>query len=160
LRCTGSGWIRCGGWSRPGNPLKDVRALPPLESADGECREVAAHPRIVVTGVERQFGPAYTAEFLQILTQRSPAARFVWLMGSDLLTSSTAGTAGRRSPRPVPIAVFNRPGHLARRCPGAPPRRLRATGWTSRTRRCSPTWRRRPGHILTGPRTAGLVHRR
>jgi nicotinate-nucleotide adenylyltransferase len=137
-----------------GQSAKDVRALPPLESRVAVAAEVAAHPRIVVTGVERQLRTRYTADFLQILTQRSPAARFVWLMGSDLLTQFHRWDRWRDIAAAVPIAVFNRPGHLAAPLSGAPPRRLLATGWTSRTRRCSPTWRRRPGHILTGPRTA------
>lgn len=97
----------------PGNPLKDVRALPALESRMRFAAEVAAHPRIVVTGVEVQFRTRYTADLLAKLTERSPAARFVWLMGSDLLAQFHRWDRWHEIAAAVPIAVFNRPGHLA-----------------------------------------------
>ena len=97
----------------PGNPLKDVRALPPLEHRMAIAAEVAAHPRIVVTGVERQFRTRYTADFLRSLRERSAQGRFVWLMGSDLLTQFHRWGRWMDIAAAVPIAVFNRPGHLA-----------------------------------------------
>ena len=96
----------------PGNPLKDVRALPPLEHRMTRAAEVAAHPRIVVTGVEQEFRTRYTADLLQILKRRAPATRFVWLMGSDLLAQFHRWDSWRDIAKTAPIAVVNRPGHL------------------------------------------------
>ena len=96
----------------PGNPLKTARGLPPLEQRMAGAAEVAAHPRIVVTGAEESFRTRYTADFLDILTRRAPATRFVWVMGSDLLAQFHRWERWRDIAAAVPIAVVNRPGHL------------------------------------------------
>lgn len=96
----------------PGNPLKDIRALPPLEQRMTGAAQVAAHPRIVVTGAEKKFRTRYTADLLDILKRRAPHTRFVWLMGSDLLAQFHRWDRWRDIARTVPIAVVNRPGHL------------------------------------------------
>jgi nicotinate-nucleotide adenylyltransferase len=96
----------------PGNPLKDVRALPPLDTRMARAAQVAAHPRIVVTGVEGEFRTRYTADLLDLLARRAPATRFVWLMGSDLLAQFHRWDRWRDIANSVPIAVVNRPGHL------------------------------------------------
>ena len=69
----------------PGNPLKNNEALPPLERRITACRKLAGHPRILVTGVERELGTHYTANTIAALKRRAPGVRFVWLMGADNL---------------------------------------------------------------------------
>jgi nicotinate-nucleotide adenylyltransferase len=97
----------------PGNPLKDVRALPPLEQRMHAAAQVAAHPRIVVTGIEAELRTRYTADLIRALRQRAPAVRFVWVMGSDNLAQFHHWDRWREIAAEIPIAVVNRPGHLA-----------------------------------------------
>jgi len=96
----------------PGNPLKKNGSLPALTARMQAAAEVAAHPRIVVSGAEAIFRTRYTADLIQILKEREPATRFVWIMGSDSLTDFHRWEDWRRLASSVPIAVVNRPRSL------------------------------------------------
>lgn len=95
------------------NPLKDGRELAPIAERAARAAAIAAHPRIAVTCVEQAFGTRYTADFIRILRQRAPSAGFVFIMGSDNLTTFHHWERWREIAESVPIAVFNRPGSLA-----------------------------------------------
>lgn len=95
----------------PGNPLKEVSALRPLEARIAEAARIAAHPRIQVTAVEADIGVSRTRDTLRFLVRRCPTARFVWLMGADNLASFHRWHAWREIARTVPIAVVDRPGY-------------------------------------------------
>ena len=97
----------------PGNPLKEIAALPPLAERLARAARVAAHPRIVVSGVEAEVGSRYTADLIELLRKRAAAVRFVWVMGSDNLAQFHHWERWREIAAAVPIAVVNRPGHLA-----------------------------------------------
>ena len=71
----------------PGNPLKDAGKLPDLEARIEVAREVAHHPKIVVTGFEAGRPSAYTVDTIGFLKRRYPSVDFVWLMGADNLAS-------------------------------------------------------------------------
>ena len=98
----------------PGNPLKNNRALPPLEARIDACREMAGHPRIVVTGVERELGTFYTVDTIAALKRRAPTTRFVWLMGADNLIQFDRWGGWRRIAGMIPFAVIDRPGATVR----------------------------------------------
>jgi nicotinate-nucleotide adenylyltransferase len=97
----------------PGNPLKDVAELPPLQKRMQRAAEVAASPRILVTGVEAALRTRYTADLIEALERRAASARFVWIMGSDNLNQFHRWEKWREIAAAVPIAVVNRPGSLA-----------------------------------------------
>ena len=97
----------------PGNPLKDVTALPPQARRMAAAAEIAAHPRIMISGAERGFRTRYTADLIRILTARTPTVRFVWIMGSDNLAQLHRWERWQDIAWSVPIAVVNRPGFLA-----------------------------------------------
>ena len=97
----------------PGNPLKDIAALPPAAERMRRAAEIAAHPKIVVSGAERVFKTRYTADLIAILKRRAPTVRFVWVMGSDNLAQFHLWEDWREIAHSVPIAVINRPGFLA-----------------------------------------------
>jgi len=97
----------------PGNPLKEAHGLKPLAERMDAAARCAAHPRLVVTGIEARWNLRYTADFLARLTARDPATRFVFLMGGDNLASFDEWEAWREIAAMTPIAVMPRPGSLA-----------------------------------------------
>jgi nicotinate-nucleotide adenylyltransferase len=94
----------------PGNPLKDVRELPPLEVRIDAARRLANHPRIHVTGVEAHVGTRFTRDTLRELRRRCPGVHFVWVMGADNLPEFHRWRDWRTIARTVPIAVVDRGG--------------------------------------------------
>jgi len=94
----------------PGNPLKDARELPSLAARMAACRKLAAHPRIVVSGVEAQIRTRFTYDTLRYLRLRCPGVRFVWIMGADNLLHFHRWRHWREIARLAPIAVIDRPG--------------------------------------------------
>jgi nicotinate-nucleotide adenylyltransferase len=94
----------------PGNPLKDTRDLAPLESRIARAREMARHPRIVVTGLEAGIGVRFTYDTIRYLLIRCPGVRFVWIMGADNLRSFHRWQNWREIAGLVPIAVVDRLG--------------------------------------------------
>jgi nicotinate-nucleotide adenylyltransferase len=94
----------------PGNPLKASATQPSLEKRVAAAREVAHHPRIVVTGFEGAKRSHYTVDTLKFLKQRFPGVHFVWLMGADNLAELHHWRDWPELFRLAPIAVFDRPG--------------------------------------------------
>ena len=94
----------------PGNPLKSKGELAALAERIARARDVAADPRIVVTGFEAALPNAYTAETLAFLRRRLPAVRFVWVMGGDNLAQIHRWRRWREIFHLMPVAVMDRPG--------------------------------------------------
>lgn len=94
----------------PGNPLKDIRKLPPLNERIACAREVAASPLIDVTGIEAVLGTRFTYDTVTRLAQRFSAVRFVFLMGADNLMEFHRWRRWRELAGLVPMAVIDRPG--------------------------------------------------
>lgn len=98
----------------PGNPLKNNTALPPLKARLQAACAMAGHPRIVVTGLERDFGTHYTVDTLRALLQRAPQTRFVWLMGADNLAQFARWGGWKNIASMVPLCVVDRPRYTLR----------------------------------------------
>jgi nicotinate-nucleotide adenylyltransferase len=96
----------------PGNPLKKNGSLPPLAARMQAAAEIAAHPRIGISGAEAIFRTRYTEDLIRILKARDPTTRFVWIMGSDSLTDFHRWENWQTIASLVPIAVVNRPRSL------------------------------------------------
>lgn len=94
----------------PGNPFKDVHDLPPIGERIESARRVAAHPRIVVTGVEQTLGSRFTYDILAALRRRCATQHLVLIMGADAFAELHCWKYWRRIVRLVPIAVVDRPG--------------------------------------------------
>lgn len=102
----------------PQNPLKPVQGMAPLDQRMRLAKTVAAHPRILVTDLERRQATQYTAATLGKLAARFGQTRFVWLMGADNLTQIPAWQHWTRIFDTVPIAVFDRPTYSLRALSG------------------------------------------
>jgi nicotinate-nucleotide adenylyltransferase len=94
----------------PGNPLKDTSGLSPLEERIAAAKEIAKHPRIVVTGLEARIGARYTYDTLKYLKAHCRGVDFVWIMGADNLRSFHRWENWRDIASMVPIAVVDRLG--------------------------------------------------
>ena len=95
----------------PGNPLKDIRELPPLEQRLVNTAAVMDHPRIDITGIEAKANTHFTAETLDWLTTRTKGARFVWLMGADNLKQFHKWQRWQDILQKIPVAIIDRPGY-------------------------------------------------
>lgn len=98
----------------PGNPLKDVGALPPIADRLAAVRAVAGRGRAVVTDLEARLGTRYTADLLIRLTAMMPRVRFVLVIGADNWAGFHRWGGWRTIARLVPIAVIDRPGSTYR----------------------------------------------
>lgn len=98
----------------PQNPLKPTRGMAPLAERLEGARRLAAHPRIRVTDIEREFGTRYTADTIRTLRRRFPRARFVWIMGADNLIQIARWENWPAIFSTVPVAILDRPTYSLR----------------------------------------------
>lgn len=94
----------------PGNPLKDVHALPPVAERLAAVRRLARHPRAVVTDLEARLGTRYTVDLVRRLVSLRPGVRFVLVIGADNWAGFHRWGGWRDIARLVAIAVVDRPG--------------------------------------------------
>jgi nicotinate-nucleotide adenylyltransferase len=108
----------------PGNPLKDVSALPDLAARISAAQQVARDPRIVVTGIEAEFHTRYTVDTIAKLRRRFPRARFVWLMGADNLSQFSRWRDWQTISALLPMAIIDRPSDSLRAAASTAAQRL------------------------------------
>jgi len=95
----------------PQNPLKTGDGMEPLASRLARARRVVGrHPRIRVEAPELLLGTRYTLDTVRALRRAYPKARFVWLMGADILPQLVDWLGWRDLFAAIPIAAFARPG--------------------------------------------------
>lgn len=92
----------------PQNPLKPEAGMAPFESRLQSATRVARDRRIRVSAIEAEIGTRFTADTLEALQTRYPAAHFVWLMGADNLVQIPRWRAWTQIFKTIPIAVFAR----------------------------------------------------
>jgi nicotinate-nucleotide adenylyltransferase len=108
----------------PGNPLKNADDMADMLTRLGSAADIARHPRIRVTDIERRLGTRYTVDTITALKLRFPGVGFVWLMGSDNLVQFARWRRWRDIAAQVPIAVVRRPGSVLASLSAAPVRRF------------------------------------
>jgi len=109
----------------PQNPLKQPDDMAPFANRVRMAVEMAAsNSRIIVTDVERELGTRYTIDTVSALKANHPDARFVWVMGADLLNEVSRWKGWRELFRSIPIAVFARPSYSFRALSGKAARRF------------------------------------
>jgi nicotinate-nucleotide adenylyltransferase len=111
----------------PGNPLKPVAGMATPVSRLASARAIADGRRIVATGIEATLGTRYTIDTLRGLKRRFPRARFVFLMGADLLEQLPRWRRWTQVARCLPFAVLPRPGYTHRALAGQAAHRFRAS---------------------------------
>ena len=98
----------------PQNPLKPAAGMAPFAARLAEAKNVARHPRIMVTDIEARLGTRFTADTLRRLQHQFRAYRFVWLMGADNLAQIGDWKDWQQIFHLLPIAVFDRPAYTYR----------------------------------------------
>ena len=99
----------------PGNPLKQPHGMAPFARRLASARSMADGRRVIASAIETVFDTRYTIDTLRRLLRQFPRARFVWLMGADILVELPRWRRWLEFERRVPLAVLPRPGynHLA-----------------------------------------------
>ncbi len=98
----------------PGNPLKPRAGMAPLTARLASARAIADGRRIIATAIEARLGTSFTRDTIAALRRRFPRARFVWLMGADILEELPRWWRWREIARLLPFAVHPRPEYNAR----------------------------------------------
>ncbi len=94
----------------PQNPLKNPHETGDYAKRLAFTRQLAKHPRFVVTNLEKQIRTKYTAQTIAAL-RRFSHARFVWIMGADSLANFHHWREWRGIAQNVNLAVLARPGY-------------------------------------------------
>lgn len=94
----------------PLNPLKTDDGMEPLATRVARARQMAHHAHIKVEAPELLLGTRYTLDTVRALGRLYPKARFVWLMGADILPQLVHWKGWRELFGTIPIAAFARPG--------------------------------------------------
>ena len=110
----------------PQNPLKGTDGMAALERRLAGARAVARDKRVRVAAPEAALGTRYTVDTVAALRRYFPMARFVWLMGADILPQLPRWKHWQRLFRKVPIGVFDRPGYRFQALAGVAARRFAA----------------------------------
>jgi ribosome silencing factor RsfS/YbeB/iojap/nicotinate (nicotinamide) nucleotide adenylyltransferase len=94
----------------PQNPLKSGDGMEPLPSRLARAKQLANHPKIRVEAPELLLGTRYTLDTVRALNRLYPKAKFVWVMGADILPQLEDWADWRDLFAAIPIAAFARPG--------------------------------------------------
>ena len=93
----------------PQNPLKPADETEDFDERMKQARQIARHPRFIVSDIENRLGTRTTAATLKKMQPVLNRAHFVWLMGADSFASLHRWNDWRAIPQTLPIAVFDRP---------------------------------------------------
>ncbi|EJF90398.1 nicotinate-nucleotide adenylyltransferase [Bartonella tamiae] len=93
----------------PGNPLKDNRALPSLQSRICLSTKMIDDPRIKITGFEEKIGAYTSIMTIRHILKRHKGVYFVWIMGGDSLSTFHHWHCWRDIVHTLPIAIIDRP---------------------------------------------------
>ncbi len=109
----------------PGNPLKSGAGMASLDQRLTGARRIADGRRVVATSIEAALNTRFTVDTLRLLLRRFPRARFVWVMGADILEQLPRWRRWRDIVERLSFAVVPRPTYNHRALAGQAARRLR-----------------------------------
>ena len=78
------------------------------------ARNIALHPRIRVSTLERDLRSCYTIDTLRLLQRHAPHLNFTLMMGADNFLQLNAWKDWTEIMALAPVAVFGRPGYHLR----------------------------------------------
>lgn len=98
----------------PQNPLKEADSYRDYAERLKVARQVAHHPRFIITDLEQQLGTRTTAAVLAALAPVLRRGRFVWIMGADSFANLHQWNDWTDIPEAIPLAIMARPGFSMR----------------------------------------------
>ena len=110
----------------PGNPLKPATGMAPFAQRLASAARIADGRRVVATGIEAALRTRFTVDSMRLLQRRFPRARFVWIMGADILDQLPDWRRWTDIVRRLAFVVLPRPGYTYRALAGQAAHRLRA----------------------------------
>ena len=96
----------------PQNPLKRDQSIPSFEQRMEWSQEIATHPRILVTDIERQLGTYKSIDSVKALKKRFPQTNFTFLAGTDNALYLHKWEEWRSLIKEVPFLFIARPPAL------------------------------------------------
>jgi nicotinate-nucleotide adenylyltransferase len=93
----------------PQNPLKSAKGMAPQSERLRFAKEVADHPKIFVTDIEKDLHTQYSLNTIHALQTHFPRTRFVWLMGADNLLTFHKWHKWQDIFKTLPVCVLDRP---------------------------------------------------
>lgn len=112
----------------PGNPLKVGTEMAPFQERLELVQQRVSGRRLIPTDIECRLNTRYSCDTIQLLQQRFPCCKFVWLMGADGLAQMALWSHWQEILKVVPMAVFPRPSYIYSALNG------QAAQWARRTR--------------------------
>ncbi len=109
----------------PGNPLKPRAGMAPMAQRLASARRIADGRRVLATGIEAVYGTRFTVDTMHLLLLHFPRARFVWLMGADILTQLPHWRRWQTLVAHLPFVVLPRPDYTRPALAGQVAHRLR-----------------------------------
>ena len=110
----------------PGNPLKPQAGMAPFSERMESARRIADGRRVVATGIEAALHARFTVDTVRLLRRLFPNARFVWIMGADILEQLPRWRRWMDIARRLSFAVLPRPTYNLRALAGQAAHRLRS----------------------------------
>ena len=109
----------------PGNVLKPQAGMAGYEHRLAGTARIADGRRVLAAGLEAAWGTRFSYDTVRMLRRRFPRARFVWVMGADILAELPRWRHWMRLARAIPFLVLPRPSYNARALAGQAARRMR-----------------------------------
>jgi nicotinate-nucleotide adenylyltransferase len=98
----------------PQNPLKDAKETGEYSARLIYAKQIANHPRFVVTDIEKQIHSRTTSQTLAAMQMALRQAHFVWIMGADSFRDLDRWKRWSHIAETVPLGILARPGYSIR----------------------------------------------
>lgn len=123
----------------PGNPLKPVAGMAPMQERMASARSIADGRQVVATGIEARLGTRFSVDTMRQLRRRFPRTQFVWLCGADIMPQLPRWRRWPELLAHMPFVVLPRPGYTTVALRGRIAHRLRHDRRRSREARLVPS---------------------
>lgn len=93
----------------PGNPLKNNSGLPQLELRIADAEKLNTNPKIIISGIEKEFGTRRSLDTIEALKKYFPETDFVWIAGTDIAFEMHRWHRWQQLLDLLPLAFVGRP---------------------------------------------------
>jgi nicotinate-nucleotide adenylyltransferase len=95
------------------NPLKEKDIYDSFETRINACKKITEnYKKINISDTERLMDSTYAIDVIHKIKSENPEVIFIWLMGNDNLENFHKWYKWEKFVNEIPIAIFNRTGHI------------------------------------------------